>query len=68
MFYSLSNQIKSFIFLILYYVPILITCLLLLSPFPTLGTILLLISESFFNAAFYFLKKWPYDRCNVGFL
>ena len=33
-----------------------------------MGTLCLLISESFFNSAFYFLKKWPYDRYNIGFI
>lgn len=68
LFYSLSNQVKSFIFLLLYYTPIFLGCLILSSYFPTLGTLCLLISEAFFNSAFYFLKKWPYDRYNIGFI
>ena len=29
---------------------------------------MLLVSESFFNSIFYFLKKYPYDRYNIGFI
>lgn len=68
MFYTLSNTLKSFVFLLLYYTPIFIFCLILSSFIPWLGAIFLLISESFFNSTFYFLKNWPYDRFNVAFL
>lgn len=44
------------------------TCLVIISYFPFIGTTILMISESFFNSAFYFLKKWPYDRFNVAFM
>jgi len=30
--------------------------------------ILLVIVDSFFNAAFYYFRKWPYDKYNVAFL
>ena len=26
------------------------------------------LMDSFFNTAFYFFRKWPYDRFNVAFL
>lgn len=68
LFYSLSNQVKSFIFLILYYTPILLLCQVIIAYLPLIGTLILLISESFFNSIFYFLKKWPYDRFNIGFI
>lgn len=29
---------------------------------------LLVIMDSFFNAAFYYFRKWPYDKYNVAFL
>lgn len=67
-FYSISNQLKSFIFLVLYYTPIFVFLLLLTNYFPFVGLVGLVLSESFFNSAFYFLKKWPYDRYNIGFI
>ena len=30
--------------------------------------VLLVIIDSFFNAAFYYFRKWPYDKYNVAFL
>ena len=68
LFYSLSNQVKSFIFLLLYYTPIFLFFLIFTKYFPIIGTICLVISESFFNSTFYFLKKWPYDRYNIAFM
>ena len=67
-FYSLSNQVKSFVFLLLYYTPIFLFFIIFINYFPILGTICLVISESFFNSAFYFLKKWPYDNYNIGYI
>lgn len=66
--YSMSNLIKNFIFLILYYTPINLCLMVFTMYFPILGSILLVISESFFNATFYFLEKWPYDRFNIAFV
>ena len=28
----------------------------------------LVLMDSFFNTAFYFFRKWPYDKYNVAFL
>ena len=56
------------IFLVLYYLPIYLCCSLVFINIPILGPVLLLLSESFFNSAFYFLKLWPYDKYNIGFM
>lgn len=29
---------------------------------------LLILSESFFNGVFYFMKTWPFDKYNIGFM
>ncbi len=42
--------------------PILVLFLLIL------GIFLLILSESFFNGVFYFMKKWPFDKYNIGFM
>ena len=68
LFYSLSNQLQGCIFLLLYYLPIFVCLTVLMGYFPVVGSVCIIISESFFNSAFYFLKKWPYDRYNVAFL
>lgn len=66
--YALSNLIKNFIFLLLFYTPLNIGLMAVQIFFPVIGSVLLVISESFFSAAFYFLEKWPYDRYNIGFI
>lgn len=33
-----------------------------------LGMLLLILSESFFNGVFYFMKTWPFDKYNIGFM
>ncbi len=40
----------------------------LLLRVPYFGRLILIVSESFFNGAFYFLQNWPYDVFNVGFI
>lgn len=34
----------------------------------TWSPIILTITDSFFNAAFYFFRKWPYDKFNLAFM
>lgn len=29
---------------------------------------MLILSESFFNGVFYFMKTWPFDKYNIGFM
>lgn len=41
---------------------------LLLIHIPYLGRLNLIFSESFFNGIFFFLRKWPYDEYNIGFI
>jgi|JI6StandDraft_1071083.scaffolds.fasta_scaffold06312_4 hypothetical protein len=41
---------------------------LILIRIPYLGRLNLIISESFFNGIFFFLRKWPYDEYNIGFI
>lgn len=36
--------------------------------FNNKGTFLLILSESFFNGVFYFMKTWPFDKYNIGFM
>lgn len=66
--YAMSNLIKNFIFLLLFYTPLNLLLMIVQIFFPILGSILLVISESFFSAAFYYLEKWPYDRFNIAFI
>jgi hypothetical protein len=35
---------------------------------PYVGRLNLIIWESFFNGIFFFLRKWPYDEFNIGFI
>lgn len=67
MLVNLSNKIKSFIFLVSYLVVFLVSSLLLIHV-PYLGRLNLIISEGFFNGIFFFLRKWPYDEFNIGFI
>jgi len=32
------------------------------------GKFLFILSESFFNGVFYFMKTWPFDKYNIGFM
>lgn len=66
-FVYLSGVIKGVIFLMFYYIPIIIITTLL-TFVPYLGMFLVIISEAFFNAAFFFLTAWPYDNYNAAFL
>ena len=64
----MSNRIQSFIFKMAFYMPVslfLIICGLFDQIyFPWV----LAIMDCFFNTAFYYFSKWPYDRYNVAFL
>ena len=64
----MSNKLQSFIFKMAFYMPVslfLIICSLFDQVyFPWI----LAIMDCFFNTAFYFFCKWPYDRYNVAFL
>ena len=51
-----------------YYLPIFIVETQLLLGVPYLGRLVLIVLESFFNGAFYYLQNWPYDVFNVGFI
>lgn len=64
---SLANKIKSFIFLACYFVVFVVSSVVLIH-IPYLGRLNLIISESYFNGIFFFLRKWPYDEYNVGFM
>jgi len=48
--------------------PILLIETLILIKIPYVGILCLIASESFFNGAFYFLKIWPYDKYNIGYI
>ena len=65
---EMSNRIQSFIFKMAFYMPVsifLIICGLFDQKyFPWV----LAIMDCFFNTAFYYFSKWPYDRYNVAFL
>ena len=63
----LSGQIKGFVFLVFYYVPILIVTTML-SYIPYFGMFTVIMSEAFFNGVFYFLSTWPYDKYNAAFV
>ena len=54
--------------MVFYYLPIFIVETQLLLGVPYLGRLVLIVLESFFNGAFYFLQNWPYDVFNVGFI
>jgi len=65
---DISNQLQSFIFRMVFYIPVsyLLTILSLFDQiyFPWM----LAIMDCFFNTAFYYFRKWPYDKYNVAFL
>jgi hypothetical protein len=65
---DISNQIQSFIFLLLFYTPANLL-LIIINLFE--GRYLpwaIALLDSFFNTAFYYFRKWPYDKYNVAFL
>ena len=64
---SLSNKIKGFVFLACYFIVFFISSNILIH-IPYIGRLNLIISESYFNGIFFFLRKWPYDEFNVGFI
>jgi hypothetical protein len=64
----ISGVIKGVIFLVFYYVPIVIITSILAEIIPYFGILTVIVSEAFFNAAFFFLSTWPYDRYNAAFL
>ena len=66
-YFYLSGVIKGVLFLVLYYVPIVIITTLL-TFIPYFGMFTVIVSEAFFNAAFFFLTAWPYDNYNAAFL
>lgn len=65
---DISNQIQSFIFEMVYYTPMNLLLIIITLFDETYFPILLVVMDSFFNAAFYYFRKWPYDRYNVAFL
>ena len=67
-YYAISNMIKNFIFLLLYYTPLNLVLIVVSLFFPIAGSVLMVISEAFFSSTFYFLEKWPYDRYNIAFI
>lgn len=67
-FQYISGVIKGIIFLVFYYVPIVIITTILAELIPYFGMFTVIVSEAFFNAAFFFLSTWPYDRYNAAFL
>ncbi len=67
-FQYISGVLKGIIFLVFYYVPIVIITSILAETIPYLGMFTVIVSEAFFNAAFFFLSTWPYDKYNAAFL
>lgn len=67
-FQYISGVIKGIVFLVFYYVPIVIITTILAEIVPYFGMFTVIVSEAFFNAAFFFLSTWPYDRYNAAFL
>lgn len=63
-----SGVIKGIVFLVCYYVPIVIITTILSLIIPYFGMFTVIVSEAFFNSAFFFLSTWPYDRYNAAFL
>ncbi len=64
----MSYLIQSFIFDLIYYTPMNLLLVIFTSFDATYFPILLVILDSFFNACFYYFRKWPYTNFNVAFL
>ena len=65
---EMSNQIQSFIFRMAFYTPVSLLLVLFSLFDQQYFPWVLAIMDCFFNTAFYFFRKWPYDRYNVAFL
>jgi hypothetical protein len=68
LFVEMSYLIQSFIFEMVYYTPMNLLVVVITLFDEKYFPILLVIMDSFFNTAFYFFRKWPYDKYNVAFL
>jgi hypothetical protein len=67
-FVEMSYLIQSFIFEMLYYTPMNVLLIIITLFDEKYFPVLLVIMDSFFNACFYYFRKWPYDNFNVAFL
>lgn len=65
---DISNQIQSFIFLLLFYTPANLLLIIINIFERTYFPWAIALMDSFFNTAFYYFRKWPYDKYNVAFL
>lgn len=67
-FVEMSYLIQSFIFEMVYYTPMNLLLIIITLFDEKYFPVLLVIMDSFFNTAFYYFRKWPYDKYNVAFL
>ena len=68
LFVEMGYLIQSFIFEMVYYTPMNLLVIVITLFDEKYFPIVLVIMDSFFNTAFYFFRKWPYDQYNVAFL
>lgn len=66
--WDMGNQLQSLIFELVYYTPMHVLLIVITLFDPIWFPWLLVIMDSFFNTAFYFFRKWPYDKYNLAFL
>jgi len=52
----------------IYYTPMNLLIIVITLFDETYFPFILVIMDSFFNTAFYYFRKWPYDKYNVAFL
>lgn len=64
----MSYLVQSFIFELIFYTPMNLALIVITMFEETYSPWILVIMDSFFNAAFYYFRKWPYDKYNVAFL